>query len=403
MAYRYVACASTGELTEGVLEVETEAAAEEALWRSDLTIVELQRLSKPLTIEELLPTLYAVKRRDIIVFSRQMATLLGSGIAVLQALRLLKEETSKKLFAKVLGQIIDTIQQGLSLSEAFSMHPNVFPPIFLRLLEVGEQTGNLEDVLERLANYMEKEEGLVRKIRSALIYPSVIIGLSIVVTLIFVNFVLPSITGLFTEFRSELPLPTKILLGSSNLIRDNSLVITIALVALAGGGYWYSRTPVGRKRIDHALITKIPLITNVVAKGSMARLASILAMLLSAGLPLTETMELLLRTAQNTAVLEALQHVRTEVLGGGSMSAAMARQSIFPPMLGQMVKVGEETGALAENLNTLARFYEEETDRAVTSMTTMIEPVLIIAIGGFVAFLAISIITPMYSILKTIR
>ncbi len=403
MAYKYLAYTSKGELSEGVMDAETEAAAEEALWRSDLTIVELKRVHPSLSLEEMLPTLFAVKKRDIIVFSQQMATLLSSGIAVLPALRLLKEESSKRVLAKVLGQVVDTIQQGLSLSEAFAMHPKVFPVLFIRLIEVGEQTGNLEAVLRRLAAYMEKEERLVGKIRGALIYPSVIIALAVMVALLFVNFVLPGISGIFTEFKAELPLATQILLSVSAVIRAYFLQIVLGLVLFAGGTVWYVRTESGRKRFDYLLMTKVPLVKGVVSKGGTARLASMLAMLLAAGLPLTETMELLIRTTENRALQEALSKVRTDVLGGLSMSAALSLQPIFPSMLGQMVKVGEETGALAENLNTLASYYEEETDRAVATLTSLIEPTLILAVGGFIAFLAISIITPMYSILKVIK
>lgn len=403
MAYKYVAYTSKGELAEGVMDAETEEAAEEALWTSDLTIVELRRIRPGLTLEEMLPSLFAVKKREIIVFSQQMATLLSSGIAVLPALRLLKEESSKRQLAKVLGQVVDTIQQGPSLSEAFAKHPDVFPVLFIRLIEVGEQTGNLEAVLRRLAEYMEKEEHLIGKVRGALIYPSVIIVLAVMVALLFVNFVLPGISGIFTEFKSELPLATRILLSVSAVIRANFVQIVLGLALLAGGLVWYVRTEAGRKRFDYLMMTKVPVVKGVVSKGCMARLASMLAMLLAAGLPLTETMELLLRTTENRALQEALGKVRTDVLGGISMSAALSLQPIFPPLLGQMVKVGEETGTLAENLMTLARYYEDETDRAVATLTSLIEPTLILAVGGFIAFLAISIITPMYSILKVIK
>ena len=428
MPYKYVAYTSAGEKVEGVLEVDTKDAAEESLrnsdmsiaevrggpsrtseirfkvhGNSDMTVVEIRRMRPALTLEELLPSLYAVKRREVIVFSRQLATLLTSGIAILPALRLLQSESTKKLFAKVLGQVIEDIQQGTSLSSAFAKHSTVFPPVFVRLIEVGEQTGNLDDILRRLADYLDKEESLVKKVQGAMVYPAIIISLAFVVALLFVNFVIPGMTGLFTEFKAELPLPTRILLGSSNLVRGNFIQIVVGLIVLIGGGLWYSRTPQGRRQIDYAMMKRVPLIKSVVTKGSMARLAGILSMLLAAGLPLTEIMELLKRTTQNVALLEALEQVRTDVLGGTSMSEALSRQAVFPPMLGHMVKVGEETGALAENLQTLARFYEEETDRAVTTLTSMIEPALIVAIGGFIAFLAISIITPMYSILETIR
>lgn len=428
MPYKYVAYTSAGERVEVLLEVETKKAAEEALRNSnmriadfhhlqagmaeirvlsqgtsDATVYELRHIKKPVSLEELLPSLYAIRKRDIIIFSRQLATLLSSGIAILPAFRLLRDESTKRLLIKILGRVIEDIQQGISLSKAFAKHPDAFPLMYVRLIEVGEQTGNLEDVLRRLADFLEKEESLVRKIRGAMIYPAVIIALAFVVALLFVNFVIPGMTGLFTEFKAELPPTTRLLLGSSNLVRQNFIQIIAGLVLLVGGGFWYSRTPQGRRRIDYAIMGQIPLITAIVNKGSMSRLAGILSMLLAAGLPLTEIMELLVRTSQNTALQEALEQVRTDVLGGTPMSEALGRRSIFPGMLGQMVKVGEETGALADNLQTLARFYEEETDRAVTTLTAMIEPILIVGIGGFIAFLAVSIITPMYSILNVIK
>ncbi|HLB11988.1 MAG TPA: type II secretion system F family protein [Dehalococcoidia bacterium] len=428
MTYKYVAYTAGGEKVEGILAVDSRDAAEEALRRSDMTIadirrgqggmaevsfrgrgssstivVELRRVWSVPTIEGLFPTLYGVKKRDVIVFSRQLATLLSSGIPILAALRLLRDETDKRSFARVLSQVIEDLQRGSPLSDAFSRHPTAFPPVFVRMLEVGEQTGTLEDILRRLADYMAKEEALVTKIKASVAYPAVIIVLAFVVALVFINFVLPGITGLFTEFRSELPLPTRLLLGGSSLVQENFVEIIVVLLVLVGGGLWYSRTPQGRRQIDRALMARIPVIRRVITKGSMARLAAILAMLLSAGLPLTEVMDLLLRATQNVALREALEQVREDVLGGAAMSEALARQALFPSMLAQMVRVGEQTGALAENLQTLARFYEEETDRAVAALTSIIEPALIVAIGGFIAFLAISIISPMYSLLQVVR
>jgi type IV pilus assembly protein PilC len=403
MAYKYVAVTPAGETVSGSLEVDSEAAAEEYLWNSGFTIIELKRAPKGLTLEEALPTIYAVRRRDVIVFSRQLATLLSSGIAIVPALQLLQEESTKRLLRKVLGQILEDIQRGQSLHESFAKHPDVFPSLFVRLIEVGEQTGNLAEILQRLANYLEKEEALIKKIRGALIYPSVILALAGVVVLVFMNFVLPAMTGLFVEFRTELPLPTRVLIALSNFIQGSFLYIIGTLVLATGLGLWYFRTPEGRRRLDFALITRVPLLRTVNIKGNMARLASILAMLLGAGLPLTEVMGLVIRTSQNVALREALEKMQTDVLAGVSLSEALSRQHLFPPMLGQMVRVGEETGALTDNLEVLARFYEEETERAVGNLISLLEPALIIGVGVFIAFMAISIITPMYAILQTIR
>ncbi|MBI2849000.1 MAG: type II secretion system F family protein [Chloroflexi bacterium] len=402
MAFRYEAYTEGGDTVTGTLEVDSEEAAEELLWHSNLTVLNLQRERKPLSLEEMLPTLMGPKKRDVITFTRQLTTLLSSGVSILPALRLLADETSNAIFANVLRTVAQDIQRGESFSQSLARHPAVFPTIYIRLAAVGEGTGRMETVLHQLADYLEKEEALLSKIRGAMVYPAIILCLATVVILVFLNFVLPSIMGLFSEFQAQLPLPTRALIMLTNVVKAIFIQIMLFLAALGGFLWWFIRTPRGKKLLD-TVILKVPIIKTVVLKGQTARLSSTMSMLLAAGLSVTESMDLIIGSMQNMVLREALEKARTDVLEGISLSESLERRKVFPSILGQMMRVGEETGALTTNLDVLARFYEEETDRAVTQMVSMIEPAMIVGMGAFIAFLAVSIITPMYSVLQTIK
>jgi type IV pilus assembly protein PilC len=401
LAYRYVAFTPSGKQARGLIEARSEEAAEQTLWDSGYRVVTLRVAREWPRPDELFPTIFGIKRKQVIAFSRQMATLIESGIAVLAALDLLQRQTHGGLSA-VLSQIAQAIKEGASFSDALRQHPLVFPSLFARMIAVGERTGNLEVVLRQMATHMEKEQALIKRVRGAMAYPSFVILLAIAVVAILVTMALPPLTSLFDEFDAELPLPTKILLGVSGFATAYKFHMAVVLVAVVGIGALYVRQPQGRRQLDYALL-RMPLIGPITVMANAARFSGTISILLRAGVPVSEVMDLAIDTTDNRIVCERLRDVREEMMRGEGLSRPLANSKIFPEMLVQMVEVGEETGTLDSNLETMAGMYSREVDERINTLTSMIQPVLTLGVGAVVAFIALSIIMPMYSIMQSIK
>jgi type IV pilus assembly protein PilC len=402
MPYKYVVYTRTGERVQGVLNVSSEAAAEEALWGSDYIIVSLRQARAGADLATLMPSFFGVKPRDLIVFSRQLATLVESGITILAGLQMLAEEASSKALKKALESVSEDVQEGETLSNALRAHSQIFPPIYSRMIEIGERMGNMESVLRQLATYMEKREALGRKLRGAMAYPAFIMCLALGVAFLMITVTLPGIMGLFGEFDIELPTPTKILIAVTDFsaLYRTQMMAGVALVVTALA--LYLKTPIGRRQRD-TLILKIPIIGDINIQSSVSQLCHTMSILLRAGLPMAEIMSLIVETMGNIIVKEAFSRVRTEMLQGHGLSGPIREEDVFPKLLSQMVRVGEETGTLDTNLETLAVFYEEEADRKISALTGMMEPLLMLFVGGMVMFLAVSVIQPMYSMLGAMK
>lgn len=387
---------------QGVLNVPSEGAAEEALWRSDYIIVSLKPTRPGADFAALMPTFFGVKTRDLIVFSRQLATLLESGITILAGIQMLAEECSSKPLKRALQEVSEDVQEGETLSNALRRHPQTFPPIYSRMIEIGERMGNMEAVLRQLATYMEKREALTRRLRGAMAYPAFVLSLAIGVVFLMINFTLPGIMGLFGEFEMELPITTRILIAVTDFSTTYRTHMVAGAAFLVTAVVLYLRTPIGQRQRD-ILLLKIPLIGAINIQSNVSQLCHTMSILLRAGLPVAEIMTLIVDTMGNVIIKEAVQRIRTEMLQGHGLSRPIREEKVFPSLLAQMVRVGEETGTLDSNLDTLAVFYEEEADRKINTLTGMMEPALMLFVGGMVGFLAVSVILPMYSLMGSMR
>jgi type IV pilus assembly protein PilC len=401
LLYKYIAFAPSGEQVAGSVDAVSEDVAERTLWDWHYKVVLLQPVKAWPTLDKLIPTLFGVKSREIINFSRHLATLVESGIALLQAIELLQGQ-SRPVFGRVLGEITRDLKDGAPFSTAIARHRDIFPPIYSRLMEVGERTGNLEEVLRRVATYMEKEQAIVKRVRGAMAYPAFMIVLAAVVVAILVTTALPPLVSLFGEFDTQLPLPTRILIGISSFATAYKIHVLVVVIALIAAVAWYIKQPKGRRQLDFLLV-KLPLIGAINVQSNVSRFSRTMAMLLRAGLPLSDIMELVLQTTQNQIVRDALTDVREDLMHGEGLAKPLSRSTLFPSMLGQVVSVGEETGALDTNLDTLAEFYAAEVDEKVGALTAMVQPAMTLVIGLVVAFIAVSIIMPMYSIMGHIQ
>lgn len=402
MPYRYLAYDADGAEKRGILQVEQEETAERLLYSQGLTIAKLTKLPSAFNLAKWFPTFFGPKTRDIIVLSNQLANLVESGVPLLAGINLMAEEISSKPLQKVLYEVMDDIRQGSAISTALARHELVFPPIYCQMIRVGEQTGNLGGVLRQLAVHLEKENSTKSKIRSAMTYPALVLCLAFIVMLILMNFTLPPLLQLYSEFEADLPWPTRFLMNSSEVFLQNRLYILLGLIAVFLGGFIYFRTRGGKKHLAHVAL-KVPVIGKINTHGNSARFSRTLSTLLSAGLQLTESMELTGHTIQNIVLQEEINNLKQETIQGRGIANPLSHSKYFPNMLSQVVRVGEETGSMDSQLLTLAAYYEEEVDRSLDSLTRLLEPGMVIFVGLIVAFVAISIIMPMYSLLGQIR
>ena len=315
MPYRYLAYDATGAEKRGILQVEQEETAERLLYNQGLTIAKLTKLPDTFNLAKWFPTFFGPKTRDIVVLSNQLANLVESGVTLLDGINLMAEEVSSKPLQKVLYEVMDDIRQGSAVSTALGRHELVFPPIYCQMIRVGEQTGNLGGVLRQLAIHLEKENNIKSRIRSAMIYPALVLGLAIIVVMILMNFTLPPLRQLYDEFEAGLPWPTRVLMSSSEFFLQNRLYLLLGLVAIILVGVIYFRSDNGKRVLAHTLL-KIPVIGQVNTNGNSARFSRTLSTLLSAGLQLTESMELTGQTIQNLVLAEEIENLKQEAMQG---------------------------------------------------------------------------------------
>ncbi len=398
LSYRYVAATRQWKLVKGIIKATNEIAAERLLIGQGYRPVNVEVAPSMFSMEEALPSLFRVKPRDVIVFSRQLATLLRSGISLLPALEILQGQvTTGRAFKKILETITNDIGTGSSFSQAISKHPKAFSDIYIRTIAVGEQSGNLEVVLNRMADYHERRGAVAKKIGKALTYPLMIMGVGIVVVIILMTVVMPQLLGMFTAMNTDLSLPTRILIWLTDFFNANILYLLIAGVLLAAVAVWMVKQPSGRRLLDRMRLT-IPVIGPAALMGELARFCRTMSVLISAGLNLQEVMEMIPQSSNNRVIRDALGQVNEGLLLGSGLSEPLSHMDIFPPLLVQMVAVGEESNTLDFTLGVVADFYEVTAEEKTSAMVGMIGPLLTIVMALGVGFIAISILMPMYTL-----
>ena len=401
-SYAYLAYTEAGQRREGRIDAEGTSAAEQALWLEGLKIVELNPAPPRKTMADYFPSLYQISRADIILFTRQLATFVGAGVPMSRALGTIAQETASPLFKRVILAVLDDLERGQNLSEALVKHPKVFPTLYVDLVRVAELTGNLEATLTELAGYLRRDLNTVRRVQAALIYPAVILVVATGVVIILVFFALPAFTRIFAEFRVELPLSTRILIGIVDFTRRWGLVIGAVVAAAAGGIVLALRTARGAYVKDQLSI-RVPILGPIVLSAVLNRFARTLAMVLKAGVPLGQTFEAVIASTGNRVFQRGLTTVKEQMTSGEGFAGPLIRTHLFPPMLTQMVRVGEETGTLDTYLEQAAEFYEEELEYRIRAMTSLIEPVMTVAVGIMVGFIAVSLISAMYGLVGALK
>lgn len=402
MAIEYIAYNQSGERVTGILQVDSIQRAQETLWVANLVVLRLKKRREALSLSKLMPSFFGVKSKDIVIFTREFASLLEAGITLAPALRILYEKAEKASLRDVIRSLVQDVETGQSFSEACAKQPTIFPSFYIRLIQVAEQTGELRKILLEILTYMERQAVIVGKIKKALVYPAFVLAVGIVAAVILLTVALPALTGLLKEYAAQLPLATRMLVAVADIIQEYGRQALIAGVVLAGLGWLYFRTRQGRNRWD-AIILRTPVVGRVVYHSQMARLCSSLVTMLSGGVPTAEAIHLSIVATDNSVFRDALSRVYREVLSGSRLEPAILKQRIFQRLFSQSIGIGEETGNLKVNLRGLATFYEQETEKLSAGATGMIEPVIILVVGLFVTFFAVAVFSAIYSILPQIH
>jgi type IV pilus assembly protein PilC len=342
-----------------------------------------------------------VRDREMAIFTRQFATMIDAGLPLVQCLTILAEQSESKNLRDVTGVVARAVEQGSTLAEALRRHPRTFDDLFVNLVEVGETGGILDTVFQRLAAYIEKAAALKRKVKSAMIYPSSIIGVACLVVIFMLTFVIPTFTKMFKDLRAEMPLPTQVVVWLSEFVRSYILLMIAGAIGCVFALRAYYRTERGRSTID-ALLLKFPVIGTLIRKVAVARFTRTLGTLVSSGVPILEGLRITARTAGNRVVEKAVMQCRAAVTEGKTLAEPLKASGVFPPMVIQMISVGEQTGALDAMLSKIADFYDDEVDTAVGALMALLEPVMIVVLGVIIGGLVVAMYLPIFKLVTLI-
>lgn len=398
--YLWEATTKGGEFRSGQLDADSEDVVRDRLTAQGLSVTKIKR--KPLEIN--LPSLGSgVSLKDMVVFARTFSTMIDAGLPIVQCLDMLASQSENRRFGNMLADVKNEVEQGKSLSEGMGKHPKVFDELFRNLVAAGEAGGILDLIFRRLATYLEKSEKLRRQVRGALVYPTAILVVGVLVMAIMLTFVLPTFEKMFKDLGAgSLPAPTRFVLALSHFAVDNLLALIIALVIGAVVFTVGMRNPQGRRLFDAALL-KMPVFGPVVRKGAVARFTRTMGTLLASGVPILDAMEIVARTAGNKVIQEGIMYAREKIAEGKDIASPLLETGIFPPMVVQMIGVGEQTGAMDEMLQKIADFYEDEVDAAVATMTALLEPIILVFLGVGVGGMLIAMYLPIFDIAGGIK
>jgi type IV pilus assembly protein PilC len=343
-----------------------------------------------------------VKDKDLAIYTRQFSTMIDAGLPIVQCLTILSEQSESKALRSVTAQVARDVEGGATLADAFRKFPRTFDDLFTNLIQVGESGGVLDVVLQRLSTYIEKAAALKRKVKSAMVYPLTIIGVAVLVIIFMMTFVIPTFADMFKNMGATLPLPTQIVLWLSDFTRSYVLFIIAGIAAFVFGLRKFYATDRGSRLID-TLLLRVPIIGTLVRKVAVARFTRTLGTLISSGVPILEGLRITARTAGNRVVEKAVMQARTAVTSGRTLAEPLKQSGVFPPMVVHMISVGENTGALDQMLSKIADFYDDEVDSAVSALTSLLEPLMIVFLGVVVGGLVVAMYLPIFRMVTLVN
>lgn len=338
-----------------------------------------------------------VKSEDIVVFTRQFATMIDAGIPILQALEAMGEQAANPVFRRTIINIKDDIQLGSSLSAAFGKHEKIFDSLYVNMIRVGESGGVLTTVLERVSTYLEKTEKLKQKVKAALIYPTVVVTMAVLITIVLLVKVVPTFAQIYDSLGQKLPAMTQVLINTSNFMQHQFYVIFGAIGALAALFTWYRKTPAGHYQVDNMMLS-LPIFGDLICKVSVSRFCRTFSTLSQSGVPILETLDIVAKTCGNKVIEQVTLQVQVSVREGESVAVPLGKSKAFPPMVTRMIAIGEKSGQMDKMMSKVADFYDEQVDTAVDGLTKLIEPLIIGFLGIVVGFIVVALFMPILSL-----
>lgn len=399
--FKYTAT-KDNKVVDGVIEASSKEAALKTLGHQDIHATSIKLQSNRLSL--LKKPGGGVKKKDLVVFTRQLSTMISAGVPLNRSLSTLQAQAGSKNFATTISMVSKDIEGGMPLAEAFAKHPKVFNDIYVNMVRAGETGGILDDILKKLATQVEKDATMRKKIKSAMAYPAVIFSITIVAFFGIMIFVIPKIGAIIKDLGgpdAELPVYTQFMLASSDFMRSNAVIILIVAI---GGGVMLKRyiaTPKGKYRF-HAFLLKVPIIRTIISKIALARFARTFASLMAAGVAVLDALEVTGSAVGNKVIEAELKEAAKEVKNGKQLSQPLAKSKLFPPIVSQMIAVGEETGQIDVILLKVADFYEEEVDATIDALSSLLEPIMIVFLGAMVGMIAISVMGPISSLSQNV-
>ena len=397
--YKWEGKTAKGAIKKGEMEAPNEAAIRIHLRQQNIVPTKVVSRGKEFKIS--LPFKKKVNQRAIAIFTRQLATMIDAGLPLVQSLEILSSQQEGKLFKNIIREIREDVEGGSTFAGALKKHPATFNDLYTNLVVAGEEGGILDTILTRLANYIEKSEALKKKVKSALIYPATIVGVALIVVAILMIFVIPVFETLFKSAGQNLPLPTLIVMTLSKLIKKYVVILIPALILLFYMARKYYQTQNGRAVIDR-LVLKLPVFGPLLRKIAVARFSRTLGTLVSSGVPILDGLTIVSRTSGNKTIETAILSARASIREGETIAEPLNRSKIFPPMVIQMISVGESTGALDNMLSKIAEFYEEEVDIAVANLTSLLEPFLMVFLGVVIGGVVIAMYLPIFQMASAV-
>ena len=388
--------AATGQILKGTLDVPSRDDVLKHIKQQKMIVVNVREQPKQLSFSF---KRKGVRTRDIVIFTRQFATMINSGLPLVQSLDILAKQTENPALAEVTRQVVFDVESGHTLADAFSKHPKAFTELYVNMVAAGEAGGILDTILLRLATFLEKSDALIRKVKGAMVYPGVIMSVAGIAVAVLLIFVIPTFQKMFASVGMELPLPTRIVIAMSDFLISYWWALILIIVGIVYAIRSYYKTPNGQKQIDQMMLNA-PVLGDLLRKSAVSRFTRTLGTLISSGVSILDGLEITAKTAGNAIVEDALMAVRKSVEGGLTIAQPLKETKIFPGMVVQMISVGEQTGALDAMLSKVAEFYEDEVDQAVANMLTLMEPVMILFLGTTVGGIVIAMYLPLFSLIS---
>ena len=396
--FTYSARTSSGDLQAGELALKTREEVVQYLRRQRMVPIKIEQKQQQLSLPKLGR---GIGTREIVIFTRQFATMINSGLPLVQSLDILAKQSENAILRKVIEQVQYDVESGHTLADALRQHPEVFSDLFVNMVAAGEAGGILDTILLRLAVFMEKADALRRKIKGAMIYPSVVLAVAVGAVTILLMFVIPVFQEMFSSAGVALPGPTQFVIMLSELLQGQWYVMAGVIVATVYGVRRYYKTPQGQLMIDKLLL-KAPVLGPMLRKAAIARFTRTLGTLVSSGVAILDGLEITARTAGNRVVHDAIMESRASIAGGDTISEPLKKSGVFPPMVVQMINVGEQTGGLDEMLTKIADFYDEEVDAAVQALLAAMEPVMIVFLGAIVGGMIVAMYLPIFDMINAV-